>query len=68
MYKFKHDSNGNINKLKTRYVAKSFKQIGGIEYSDYFSLTSKTENYKILLALSAIENFFLKQMDVKQLI
>ena len=65
MYKIKHDSNGNIDKFKARCVAKTFKQIEGIEYSDTFAPTSKPETFKILLALSAIENFFLKQMDVK---
>ena len=65
VYKTKHDSNGNIDKFKARYVAKGFKQIEGIEYSDTFAPTSKPETFKILLALSAIENFFLKQMDVK---
>ena len=65
VYKIKHDSNGNIDKFKARYVAKGFKQIEEIEYSDAFAPTSKPETFKILLALSAIENFFLKQMDVK---
>ena len=65
VYKIKHDSNGNIDKFKARYVAKSFKQTEGIKYSDTFAPTSKPETFKILLALSAIENFFLKQMDVK---
>ena len=60
----KHDSKGNIDKFKARYVAKGFEQIEGIEYSDTFAPTSKPETFKILLALSAIENFFLKQMDV----
>ena len=64
-YKIKHDSNGNIDKFKARYVAKGFKQIEGIEYSDTFAPTSKPETFKILLSLSAIENFFLKQMDAK---
>ena len=63
--KIKHDSNGIIDKFKARYVAKGFKQIEGIENSDTFAPTSKPETFKILLALSAIENFFLKQMDVK---
>ena len=65
VYKIKHDSNGNIDKFKARYVAKRFKQIEEIEYSDAFAPTSKPEIFKVLLALSAIKNFFLKQMDVK---
>ena len=61
----KHDSNGNIDKLKGRYEAKGFKQIEGIEFLNNFAPTSKPENFKILLALSAIKNIFLKQIDVK---
>ena len=56
----KHDTNGNIDKFKALYVAKGFKQIEGVEFSDTFAPTSKPETFKILLALSAIENFFLK--------
>ena len=47
----KHDSNGNIDKFKARYVAKSFKQNEGNEYSDTFAPTSEPETFKILLAL-----------------
>ena len=68
VYKFKHDSNGNIDKFEARYVAKSFKQSEEIEYSDTFPPTSKPEVFeiiKILLTSSAIENFFSKQMDLK---
>ena len=54
---------GKIDKSKARYVAKMFKHIEGIEYSDTFASTSKFKNFKILLALSAIEQFFLKQVD-----
>ena len=65
-YKIEHDSNANIDKFKDRcYVAKSFKQIEGIECSDTFAPTSKPETFKNLIALSAIWNFFLKQMDVE---
>ena len=57
VYITKHDSNGNIDKFKARYVAKIFKQIEGIEYPDTFTLTTKPETFEILQALSTI-NFF----------
>ena len=55
---------GKIDKSKARYVAKFFKHIEGIQYSDTFASTSKIKTFKILLALSAIEHFFLKQVDI----
>ena len=55
----------HIDKFKAPYVAKDFKHIEGIEYSDTFAPTSKRETFNTLLTLSAIENFFLKQIDVK---
>ena len=57
VYKTKHDSNRKIDKFKARFVAKDFKQIEGIKLLDTFAPTSKHETYKILPALSAIENF-----------
>ena len=66
MYKIKPDSNGNIDKFKARYVAKNFKEIKGTLFSDTLAPTSKSETTtEILLALSAIEKFFSKQIDVK---
>ena len=47
VYKTKHDSNGNIDKIKACYVAKSFKQIEGFDYSDIFASTSKPETFKL---------------------
>ena len=65
MYKTKHDSNGNIDKFKARYIAKNFKQIEGTEYSDTLAPASKLETFKTLLALSAIKNFFFKTIGCK---
>ena len=50
VYKIKHVSNGKIDKFKACYVAKGFKQIEGIEYSDTFAHISKPETFKILIA------------------
>ena len=65
VFKIKQESNGNIEKFKGRYVEKRFKQIEGCQYSDHFAPTIKPETFKVLLALSAIKNFFLNRMDVK---
>ena len=65
VYKVKTKADGSIEKYKARYVAKNFKQIEGIDYSETFAPTSKPETFLIILSLAAKENFTLRQMDVK---
>ena len=65
VYKVKTKADGSIEKYKARYVAKGFKQIEGIDYSETFAPTSNPETFRIILSLAAKENFTLRQMDVK---
>ena len=46
LYKTKHESNGKVDKFKTRYLAKDCIQIEGTEYSDTFAPTSKPDLLK----------------------
>ena len=54
----KQASNGYIDEFKALYVATCFGQFERIDYSVAFAPTSKPETFKLLLALSAIENFY----------
>ena len=65
VYKVKTKADGSIEKYKARYVAKGFKQIEGIDYSETFAPTSKPETFRTILSLAAKENFTLRQLDVK---
>jgi hypothetical protein len=65
VYKIKHDSKGNIDRFKTRLMAKGFTQRGGIYYNETFSPVSPKDSFRIIMALVAHYDLELHQMDVK---
>ena len=65
VYKVKYGANGQIDKLKARYLAKGYAQIEGLDFFDTFAPTCKPETFRILLAIAAQNDLHLGQMDVK---
>ena len=65
MYKLKITPNDNKPKYKARLVAKGFKQQQGIDFDEIFSPVVKMTTLRCVLALVAIEDMELDQMDVK---
>ena len=59
---FKLKSDG---RYRTRLVAKGFTQIPGIDYDETFSPVARFESLRLLLALAALEDWEIHQMDVK---
>ena len=57
VFKTKKDSLGNIERHKTRLVAKGFNQREGIDYTETFSLVSKKDSFRIIMALVAHFDF-----------
>ena len=65
IFKTKRDSKGNVEKYKTRPVAKCFTQKESIDYKETFSPVSSKDSLRIILALVAHYDLEFHQMDVK---
>nr|GEW63272.1 zinc finger, CCHC-type [Tanacetum cinerariifolium] len=57
--------NGTIDKFKARLVIQGFRQKEGIDYFDTYALVAHITTIRLLLALAAIHNLVIHQMDVK---
>ncbi|GJS48339.1 zinc finger, CCHC-type containing protein [Tanacetum coccineum] len=56
---------GTINKFKARLVIQGFKQKEGIDYFDAYAPVACITTIILLLALAAVHNLVIHQMDVK---
>ena len=56
---------GSIDKFKTRLVAKGFKQKADLDFFDTFSLVTRITSIRLLIAIAAIFDLKIHQMDVK---
>jgi len=62
VYKVKHNSDGSINRYKSRLVAKGYARI---DYEETFALVAKMATVRAVIAVAAAKGWFLHQMDVK---
>nr|GEZ36974.1 hypothetical protein [Tanacetum cinerariifolium] len=65
IFKKKMKVDGTIDKFKARLVIQGFRQKEGIDYFDTYALVARITTIKLLLALAAIHNLVIHQMDVK---
>jgi hypothetical protein len=65
VFKIKHGVDGEIEFYKAKFMAKSFTQTFGVNYNETFAPIAKFVSIHCILALTAIENMEIHQMDVK---
>ena len=65
VFKKKTDMDGNVITYKARLVAKGYKQKERIDYDETFSPVAVPKSIRILLAITAYQDYEIWQMDVK---
>nr|GEY75712.1 zinc finger, CCHC-type [Tanacetum cinerariifolium] len=65
IFKRKMKLDGTIDKFKDRLVIQGFRQKEGIDYFDTYTLVARITTIRLLLALAAIHNLVIHQMDIK---
>jgi hypothetical protein len=66
VFRNKVDKHGTIVRNKARLVVKGYNQEKGIDYEKTFTLVTRPESLRMLLAYACHANFILFQMDVKR--
>jgi Reverse transcriptase (RNA-dependent DNA polymerase) len=65
VFKIKRDVLGNIEKYKSRVVVKGYQQAPGVDYEEIFAPVSRHTTVRVLLAMAAVHNLEVQQLDVK---
>ena len=64
VFKLKRKFDGSIERYKVRLVAKAYSQVEGIDFHDIFSPVVKLVSIRNVLALTALLDLELEQLDV----
>ena len=64
VFKTKLNELGEISRLKARFVAQGFSQVPGQDFFDTYAPVAKLSSIRTILAIAAVEDWELQQMDV----
>lgn len=65
IFKIKRNSDGSINKYKSRLVAKGYVQRYGVDYEEVFAPVARIETIQLLINLAATNGWEIHHLDVK---
>jgi hypothetical protein len=65
VFKIKQGANGEMERYKAKLVARRFTQTYGVDYNETFMPIGKFTSIHCILALAALEDMEIHQMDVK---
>jgi len=65
VFKIKQGTNGELERYKARLVARGFTQTYRVDYNETFAPVTKFTSIRCILALAALEDMEIHQMDVK---
>ena len=65
IFKIKRNSDGRINKYKSRLVAKGYVQRYGVDYEEVFAPVARIETIRLLINLAATNGWEIHHLDVK---
>ena len=65
VYKIKRDSNDQVERYRARMVVKGYAQKEGIDFNEIFSPVVRLTTVRVVLAMCAMFDLHLEQLDVK---
>jgi hypothetical protein len=65
IFKTKLNDHREVDKYKTRLVAKGYNQQYGVDYAEVFALVARLDTIRMVLSLAAQKSWLIYQLDVK---